>query len=182
MLRLHTLSGKIIGSSLLGIVLFVVAWFSHIYLQGDLPSDARANAYFAAHKAALDSLAQTVSRDPHIEFVNAQWIGYGSAAQDPAHIDCAKRLREIGAEFLRQSGGLVEIYFWGSGCAICHDSYKGFAYVTDPGVDIPVGSKVTSSLADTTLAAGMFARIKDGRYLVPITDHWFLIRDENGGD
>ena len=180
MLRLHKLSAKIVAFSSLGIVLLVVAWVSHMYLPGDLPSDASASAYFAAHRAALDSIAQTVSRDPHIEFVNAQWIAYGSAAQDPAHIDCAKRLREIGAEFLRHSGGLVEIYFWGSGCAICHDSYKGFAYVTDPGVDIPVGSKVSSSLADRALAAGTFARIEDGLYLVPITDHWYLIRQENG--
>jgi hypothetical protein len=180
MLRLHKLSAKIVGFSLLGVVLLVVAWFSHMYLPSDLPSDASAKAYFAVHRAALDSLAQTVSRDPHIEFVNAQWIAYGSAAQDPAHIDCAKRLREIGAEFLRHSGGLVEIYFWGTGCAICHDSYKGFAYVTNPGGDMPVGSKVSSSLADRALAAGTFARIEDGLYLLPITDHWYLIRNENG--
>jgi hypothetical protein len=121
-----------------------------------------------------------VGGDPHIEFVNAQWIANGSTAEDPAHIDCAKRLSEIGAEFLRHSGGLVEIYFWGSGCAICHDSYKGFAYVTNPTVDMPVGSKVCSSLADSALAAGTFARIDDGSYLVPITDHWYLIREENG--
>jgi len=180
MLRLHKLSAKIVVFSLLGIVLFGLAWLSHMYLPGDLPSDAKANAFFAAHRAALDSLVQTVSSDPHIQFVNAQWIAYGNAAQDPAHIDCAKRLREIGAEFLRRSGGLVEIYFWGTGCAICHDSYKGFAYVTDSGVDIPVGSKVTSSLADRALSARMFSRIEDGLYLVPITDHWYLIRAENG--
>ena len=180
MRRLHNLSAKIIGFSLLGVGLLVVAWFSRTYLPGDLPSDASANAYFAAHRAALDSLAQTVSRNPDIEFVNAQWIAYGSAAQDAAHIDCAKRLREIGAEFLRHSGGLVEIYFWGTGGPIGHDSYKGFAYVTDRGADIPAGSKMSSSLADSALAAGTFARIEDGLYFVPITDHWYLIRDENG--
>ncbi len=101
-----------------------------------LPSDKKAEAYFAAHEAMLESLAQTVIRNPHIEFVNAQWIAYGSAAQDPAHIECAKRLRDMGGQFLRHSGGVVEIYFWGSGCAICHDSYKGFAYVTNPSVDM----------------------------------------------
>jgi hypothetical protein len=166
----------IIGSLLLGIVLLVVTgtW------QFDLPSDAKAKAYFGAHRAALDSLAQTVSRDPHIEFVNADWIAYGSAAQDPAHIDCAKRLREIGAHFLRHSSGLVEIYFWGSGCAICHDSYKGFAYLTNPSVDMLVASKVCSSLTDSALRGGTFGRIEDGSYLVPITDHWYLIREESG--
>jgi len=61
--------------------------------------------------------------------------------KNPAHIDCAKRLREIGAQFLRRSGRLVEIYFWGSGCAICHDSYKGPAYVTGTAVDMPVASR-----------------------------------------
>ncbi len=178
--RFDKLSTKIVGFSLLGIALFVVAWFSHIYLPGDLPSDAKAKAYFAAHKAALDTLAQTVSRDPHIEFVNAEWIAYGSAAQDPAYIDCAKRLKEIGASFLRHSGGRVEIFFWGTGCAICHDSYKGFAYVNNPSVDMPVGSKVYSSLADSALKASTFARIEDGSYLVHIANHWYLIREENG--
>ncbi len=166
------LEAIIIGSLLLGIVLIVVTgiW------QVDLPSDAKAKAYFAANRAALDSLAETVSADPHIEFVSADWIAYGSAAQDPAHIDCAKRLREIGARFLRHSGGMVEIYFWGSG----HDSQKGFAYVTNPGADIPVASKVCSSLTDSALRGGMFGRIDEGSYLVPITNHWYLVREESG--
>jgi hypothetical protein len=180
MLRAHKLSPKIIGFSSLGIGLLVVAWFSHMYLPGDLPSDAKAKAYFAAHRAALDSLAQTVSRDPHIEFVNADWIAHGSAAHEPAHIDCAERLREIGAQFLRHTGGLVEIFFWGSGCAICHDSYKGFAYITNPSIDMPFASKVCSSLADRALKASTFARIEDGSYFVPIGNHWYLIRDESG--
>ena len=177
---LPKLDPVIVGSLLLCIVLLVVAWYGYARWGVDLPSDAKAKAYFAAHRAALDTLAQTVSRDPHIAFVNADWIAYGSAAQDPAHIDCAKRLREIGAQFLRHSGGLVEIYLWGNGCAICHDSYKGFAYVTNPSVDMPVASKVCSSLADSALRAGGFARIEDGSYLVPVTDHWYLIREENG--
>jgi hypothetical protein len=180
MLRLPKLAAIIVGSLLLGIVLLVVAWFSHVYLPGNLPSDTKAKAYFAAHRAALDTLVQTVIRDPNIEFVDADWIAYGSAAQDPAHVDCAKRLREIGARFLRHSGGLVEIYFWGTGCAICHDSYKGFAYVTNPSADMPVASKVCSSLADGALPAGTYARIEDGSYLVPITDRWYLIRGELG--
>jgi len=54
MLRLHKLSAKIVGFSLLGVVLLVFAWFSHMYLPGDLPSDASAKAYFAVHRAALD--------------------------------------------------------------------------------------------------------------------------------
>jgi hypothetical protein len=180
MRRFLKLAAIIIGSLLLGIVLLISAAYGYMRWQFHLPSDAKAKAYFTAHKAALDTLAQTVSRDPHVEFVDAHWIAWGSAAQDPAHIECAKRLREIGAQFLRHSGGLVEIYFWGSGCAICHDSYKGFAFITNPSVDMPVASKICSSLANTALPAGKYAPIEDGSYLVPIADHWYLIRWECG--
>ncbi len=151
------------------------------YMKGfPLPSDADAKACFTARKHELESLALTVSRDQHIEFVSADWVGYGSAAQDRAHIACAKVLKEIGAKFLRHSGGLVEVYFWGSGCAFCHDSYKGFAYVTDSSFDMPVASKVCSSLDDRSLPRGRYAPVEDGSYLVPIAQHWYIIRWECG--
>ena len=146
-----------------------------------MPSDAKAKAYFIAHRTALESLVETVVHDPNIEFVNVRGVAYGSDARGPAYVACAKRLRELGAQSLsKQSRGVVAIYFWGAGCAICHDSYKGFAYVADPSVDIPDGSKVCSSLANKALPPGKYASIEDGIYLVPITDHWYLIRLEIG--
>lgn len=84
MRRFFKLAGIIVGSLLLGIVLLIVAASGYMRWQFKLPSDAKAKAYFTTHRAALDSLARTVSRDPHIDFVNAHWIAYGSAAQDPA--------------------------------------------------------------------------------------------------
>jgi hypothetical protein len=180
-MRVLKLVAILLGSLALGVILLVGLFYGFMWWQFHLPSDAKVKAYFTTHRAALESLVETVVRDPNIEFVNAHGAAYGSDAASPAYTACAKRLSELGAQSLmRHSRGLVVIYFWGAGCAICHDSYKGFAYVANPSVDMPVGSKVCSSLANSALPSGKYAPIEDGIYLVPITDHWYLIRFEIG--
>jgi hypothetical protein len=121
---------KIVAAFLiLGLVLLCLA-IALIRWQFHLPSDARARRVFAEREGDLEKLVLMVDRNYDIEFVDAQWIARGEAARDPAHIACAKLLKDIGAKHLRHTQrGVVEVYFWGSGCAICHDSYKGFAYV-----------------------------------------------------
>jgi hypothetical protein len=181
MRRVLKLVAIVLGSLALGALLLVGLSYGYIRWQFHLPSDAKAKAYFTAHRAALESLVETVVRDPNIEFVNARGIAYGSTASDPAYLACAKHLRELGAQSLRRhSRGLVEIYFWGAGCAVCHDSYKGFAYVADPSFNMPLDSKVCSSLADSALPPGRYAPVEDGTYLLPIADHWYIIRWESG--
>jgi hypothetical protein len=180
MRRVLKIAAIVIGSLLLSAVLLIGGLFGYMRWQSHLPSDAKAKACFAAHRAELESLAQTVGSDSHIKFVNAQWIAEGSTAQDPAHIECARRLRKLGAQSLGHKGGYVQIFFWGSGCAVCHDSYKGFAYIADPSSDMPVDFKICTSLADSALPPGRYSTIEDGTYLVPIGDHWYLIRWECG--
>src|SRR5262249_13925813 len=161
----------IVVLSAAGAAVFFGLFFGYMRWSFHLPSDAKAQAVFSAHKTELERLVQDVVRDPHIKFVDARRVSYGPEAQDRAHIECAKRLRKLGAQSLRHSGGLVEIYFWGDGCAICHDSYEGFAYVTDTATDMPVSSKICSSLADGALPRGRYAPVEDGRYLRPVADH-----------
>jgi len=172
--------GLIVVLGLAGAVVLFGVFFGYMRWSFHLPSDAKARALFSARKIELEHLVEDVVRDPHIKFVDARRISYGSEARDPAHIACAKRLRKLGAQSLRHSGGLVEIYFWGDGCAICHDSYEGFAYVSDTAIDMPVSSKICSSLADSALPRGRYAPVEDGRYLLPVADHWYIIREESG--
>src|ERR1700730_6647472 len=110
--------------------------------QVHLPSDDEAKAYFALHRAQLDGLVESVIRDPQINGINASGTADGKPTNNPTHVTCVKRLRELGAQFLSHSGGCVEIFFWGSGCAFCHDSYKGFVYIADPSADMPIASKI----------------------------------------
>ena len=146
---------KVIGALLiLGVVLLCLT-LAFIRWQFHLPSDARAKRLFAERKSDLEKLVQMVDRNYDIQGVEAQRIAYGEAARDPAHIACAKLLQKMGAKHLRHTqSGVVEIYFWGSGCAICHDSYKGFAYVSDPAFVMPPDSKVCPSLDNRSLPRG----------------------------
>ena len=76
--------------------------------------------------------------------------------------------------------GIVEVYFWDNGCAICHDSYKGFVYVRDPSFDMPPDWKICSSLDNRSLPRSRYAPVEDGTYLMPLSEHWYIIRWEQG--
>ena len=172
---------KIVAAFLILVLVVVALDTALVRWQFRLPSDDYAKRVFAERKSDLDNLVAMVDRNYEIESVDSRGIAYGEAARDPAHIACAELLKNMGAKHLTHTQrGVVEIYFWGSGCAICHDSYKGFAYVRDPAFDMPPDSKLCQSLDDRVLPRGKYAPVEDGTYLVPITDHWYLIRSENG--
>lgn len=144
-----------------------------------LPSDKKTEAFFIAHKSDLASLIATVQQSPALEFVDAGWVGYGTNATDLAHVECARLLKKIGAQFLRSGDGAIEIYFWGRGCAICHDSYKGYAYIK-PDAPMVRHSTIVRSLADKALPPGKYAPIGDGSYILPLGDNWYIFRWECG--
>ena len=172
---------RVVATFLIFVLVMVALATAFVRWQFRLPSDDYAKRLFAERKSDLDNLVAMVDRNYEIESVDARWIAYGEAARDPTHIACADLLKNMGAKHLRHTQrGVVEIYFWGSGCSICHDSYKGFAYVRDPPFDMPLDSKLYPSLDDRALPRGKYAPVEDGTYLVPITDHWYLIRSENG--
>jgi len=145
-----------------------------------MPSDQEAEAFFRSHSSDLMALVAAAQHEPTITFVSADWIGYGTNASDPGQIACAKLLQKLGAGFLRQREEAVEIYFWGSGCAVCHDSYKGFACLTRPKYACFGPATVVRSLRDRDLPKGKHGGVLDGTYLLPISDHWHVIRWECG--
>jgi len=144
-----------------------------------LPSDERAEAFFRVHRQELDALVVLVSRDPKLDFVSADFVGYGSDATDPAHLACAKVLKQIGAKFLRRGEGAIEIYLWGTGCAMGHDSYKGYAFIT-PEARLLKCATVVKSLQEKALPKGKYAPIEDDSYIRLLDKGWYMIRWECG--
>ena len=165
--------GLLLSCIVLGSCVGYSAWKAH------LPSDESSIAFFEAHRDELNSIVLAVSREPKIKFVDADWIGRGSDAKDPAHIACSKLLQKVGAKFLRQSDGGIEIYFWGDGCMICHDSYMGFAYSLPSSHFIRM-SEMKSSLETAALPRGKHTPVEDGTYTRPIVRNWYLVRWESG--
>jgi hypothetical protein len=170
---------KIAGVILALCILLVGSCVGYLSWRAHLPSDENAKAFFREHRPELTALILAVEREPTIDFVNANWVGYGPNATDPAHVMCAKLLKKIGAQFLRQSDGAIEIYLWGDGCAICHDSYKGYAYIM-PEARMLRYATIVHSLDDEALPKGKYAPIEDGSYICPLLDRWYLIRWECG--
>jgi hypothetical protein len=144
---------------------------------GYLPSDAHCEAFFNKHKVELTAIVTLAEREPtKIGLISAD---SPDTENDPDRVTCAKLLKKLGAQFLRQTDGAIEIYIWGDGCAICHDSYKGYAYIV-PEARMLKYATVVRSLEDKALPKGKYAFIEDGSYICPLIDKWHLIRWECG--
>jgi len=170
---------KIDGATLVLSILLLVPCAGCAFQRAHLPSDKKAEAFFRAHRKELADLIVAVERQPKLNFVSAEWVGYGADAADPDHVACAKLLKKVGAQFLRQGDGGIEIYVWGSGCAICHDSYEGYAFIT-PGASLLKYATPGQSLEDKALPKGKYAPIEDGSYIHPLDGEWYVIRWECG--
>jgi hypothetical protein len=140
--------------------------------QAHLPSDKKAEAFFRAHMDKLADLIVAAQRDPKVSFVS-------SDDADPSHAAFSKLLRSIGAQFLRQRDGGIEIYVWGTGCAPCHDSYEGYAFIS-PGARMLEYSKAAQSLEDKALPKGKYAPVEEGTYIRALDQKWYVIRWECG--
>jgi hypothetical protein len=144
-----------------------------------LPADTDAKEFFQEHRSELTNIIAAVQREPSISFVSPEWVGHGADATNATHVACAKLLKEAGAMFARKRDGAIEIYFWGTGCAVCHDSYGGFAYIP-PDAPLLRNATIVHSLENKNLPKGKYGAIQDGTYLVPLADGWYLVRWECG--
>jgi hypothetical protein len=170
---------KIAGGLLAFVILLVASCIGYMFWHAHLPSDTASEVFFQEHRAELNTIITSVEREPKIDFVSADWVGNGADANDPAHVACAKLLKRLGAQFLRRDNGAIEIFFWGDGCAFCHDSYKGYAYIPSESGILKLATEVRS-LDDKSLPKGKYAPIEDGTYISPLIDTWYLIRWECG--
>jgi len=88
-------------------------------------------------------------------------------------------MRRIGAQFVDvREDGSVEFALWGSGCAICSDSYMGVRYFPEdhnPRARLAWAPKLVSSLESKRLPQER-SSVADGLYVVQLEPEWFLYR------
>ena len=152
----------------LGIVSVVVAaGFAYWFLSVHLPSDQKARRYFQAHQAQFAALAASLTKQPTASFLDTSGSEQGTGF-----------LKGVGGQFLRQSDGTITIYVWGSGCAICHDSYEGYVHIPPEAPAFRFVSVVPA--LDHGLPQDGRGGVEDGFYVLPLSDGWYVFREENG--
>jgi hypothetical protein len=167
------------AACLVGIVCVMAACIYMAVLSSPyrLVSDSRAKRFFQAHCQELDAIVLAIQHDPQITYLGASGDDAGTATSDTNRAACAAMLQKMHAQFLTSNNGAVEIYTWGSGCAICHDSYEGFAFIV-PDAPAQRYTTVVPSAETSALPHGKGSEVEDGTYLVPIRDNWYIFRSE----
>ncbi len=153
----------------LGFALLVVAaiglgdWLVSFHL----PSDQKAARYFQGHRAQFTALAARVTNQ-----LAASFSDRGANGEDAA------LLEGVGGQFLRRSDGTISIYVWGHGCAVCHDSYEGYICLPKNS-RLLKGTSVVRAL-DHDLPRDGRGGVEDGFYILPLSDDWYVFKEENG--
>lgn len=150
-----------------------------IFDDSKLPPDQKALSYFKEHKEDFTALLTRLEREPSVEYVDRYMFGLLNLPKDSAHRACARLLRGTGARFCNydHADGFARIVVWGSGCAVCVDYWKGFAF-------IPVQSSVlkhaivSSNLEDEAIPHNQRGGFQAGMYIKPIGNDWYMFRHE----
>lgn len=145
--------------------------------QSQLPTENAAERFFDSHKQELASLAASVRRQPNNTLVSGNAVADGADPTSGSYQSSVKLLKRIGAQFVRNSDGAIDIYFWGNGCAICHDSYMGCAYIP-AGAALMQHATVVKSVEDKTLPKDKNGSVANGYYIRPLQDSWYIFRRE----
>ncbi len=149
--------------------------------KGRLPSEQTARQQFLSHRAGYARLVSLLRQVP-----GDQTIGDDGKALDHGRTsdlvpEYRELMKEVGAQFAVVGGDRsVEFALWGSGCAICSDSYMGVLYVpAQRGLRGHPGwtPKLVKSLDDSNLPREG-GSVADGLYVVQVEPHWFIYRFE----
>lgn len=163
-------------------------WPKHEY---HLPPQQRVRKQFEDNRADYIQFVALLQRDQSAHLID----GDGRVGINGVHSRLVPEyrdlIRKIGAQFVTiREDGSIEFSLYGSGCAICSDSYMGVLYVpalrgTDARradvrrTDDPSGWEQTAvtSLDDAKLPQENGA-VATGLYVVPIEPDWFIYRLE----
>lgn len=154
------------------------AWMSS---EPRLPSEQTARQQFAIHQTDYARLASLLCKVPRDQIIGNS----GTAPDQGAIVRLAPEYRElmqrIGAKFVDvRHDGSVEFALWGSGCAICSDSYMGVLYrplQSEVRTHAEWTSKMVKSFDDKNLRHKR-GSVADGLYVVKIEPEWFIYRFE----
>ncbi len=167
---------------LVGLCLLVPASF-RIWLKYEyhLPPEQRVRKQFENDRAAYIQFATLLQRDPsaHYRVIDGDGrVDINGVHSQPVP-EYEHLIRKIGAKFVTiREDGSVEFSLYGSGCAICSDSYMGVRYV--PKVrrtDAPSGWEQTAVTSlDSAKLPQEHGAVATGLYVVPIEPEWFIYR------
>lgn len=155
-------------------------WLKYEY---HLPPEQRVREQFENNRTDYIQFATLLQRVPsaHYRVID----GDGSVDINGVHSQAVPEyehlIRKIGAKFVTiREDGSIEFSLYGSGCAICSDSYMGVRYV--PKVrrtDAPSGWEQTAVTSlDSAKLPHENGAVATGLYVVPIEPEWFIYRFE----
>jgi len=169
------------SSSVAGIVLLGIGGFwAYVKLSYYLPPDHQLLHQFQTRRADYIRFVELVKNDPSARYVDGDGgvdIGGVKRREVPEY---RQLIRNIGAKFvLISDDGSVEFALWGSGCAICSDSYMGMLYVPLDH-EAPRGGwqQIAVASLDSSKLPQENGSVASGLYVVSVEPGWFMYRFE----
>ncbi len=172
-----------VGLCLLAPISFLLWLKYEHHLPPDLPPEQDVRKQFESNRADYIQFVTLLQRDQsaHVIVIDSD----GKVDIDGLHRRLVPEyrdlIRKIGAKYvLIREDGSIEFSLYGSGCAICSDSYMGVRYYPkDPKTGPPGGWRqtVVTSLESAKLPQEKGA-VATGLYVVPIEPEWFIYRFE----
>ena len=171
-----------IGLSAAGLLLLLGAdLLAGMRWEQHLPSDQEARREFDSHRREYVRFASILRQDPRVGIVGSDGVVSGDTQHAGPVAQYRDMMRSLGVkQIIVGEDGAIEFVLWGSGCAICSDSYKGLRYVPeDFKADARRGwvPKWVKSLDSDSLPQAN-GSVDDGLYVVPIAPGWFIYRLE----
>jgi hypothetical protein len=170
-----------ISASFVGIALLGIGGFwAYVKMLYDLPTGQQVLHQFQTRRADYVRFVELVKSDPSARFVDGDGgvdIGGVKRREVPEY---RQLIRNIGARFVIISDdGSVEFALWGSGCAICSDSYMGVRYVPLDH-EAPHGGWQQTEVAslDSSKLPQENGSVASGLYVVSVEPKWFIYRFE----
>ena len=173
---------RLIGMAFVGICgLVAFAWYS-MPIRGYLPSDRQARVVFDQRRTSFDRAAEVLQKEKCVGVIASDGTSSNPMCSIPVAIRRAL-VQETGAKtIVLGDDGSMEFALWGTGCAICSDSYKGFLYLPTGARPGQVRGWVPAfaiSLEDDALPKAN-GKVSDGLYLLPIDSEWAIFRIKYG--
>ena len=128
-------------SLITGVLIVVVGMLWVVSNRDKPPSDRQLLANFERHETTFNQLIEMAKADKELTRVDEDWTqpeNPQTIGVSPARISTYRQLfREAGVpRGFQERAYEVDFYYWGIGSAISSDTFKGYAYLTMPPVNL----------------------------------------------
>lgn len=159
----------------------IIGFSSWLPWERHLPSEQTARKEFQSHQADYIRFAVLLRQESGYEFIG----GDGGVRMNSDHVRVVPAYRDlisrIGAKnVIVREDGSIEFTLWGSGCAICSDSYMGIRYSPMQNISrrCPGWTPIPVNSLDSKALPRENGHIADGLYVVQLEPEWFIYRFE----